>query len=47
LEPNETPGNSASLLDQSLLTPRQHFHQLCDIEALKKLKQTRNLWDEN
>ena len=44
LDPDETPSDSASHSDPSCLTLIQHF---CNIEALWKLKQTRNLADKN
>ena len=48
LDPNETTSNSASHPDTSCLVIGQHFHQPSShIEALWKLKQTRNLAEDN
>ena len=46
LGPNEMPSNSTSDPDPSCLTLR-HFQTLSNIEALRKLKQARNLADDN
>ena len=48
LDPDETPGNSAPHPDPSCLTPWHHFHQRwATLKTLWKLKQTRNLADDN